>query len=560
MAPPTTTNAAKANASTANAYGQPSPFVGVSRLIKAGVRCQHGFHLCCHRMSHGKACQKPHPFREHFRLFPILHRQVGNGGLASDKLDVGVFKTPDQLTDMAMRRTQVTTSLGFQKTQLSSRGGWESRHPETLHRLRQVQASKLRSSLACASVTGGPRCPFLTFHSSIQACIPTRGGSILAVHLLVGDYTTHRVWSVLAFTMPQNKDDRVRKEKNRTPKRGPNGTDIVTESEVGTPMRGGNNDPLMDIMGIHEAEPYNTQEHGGKACTAGVASIAPAQCDDACVPLAIEQRRVAPRTMADGDPITKADLASLQLGLAQMLQTAVADGISGLKQIQEKQSARLSALEEANRSMADKLKKLESGGVRAASVPPLRASVFAPRDPLSAGSRIWGQDGAPNHDRRAASEHAPRSDDVERRARQCILSGFKERFTIGEFKELIPKLVDKENNTLALPQAVTFSSNELFSDKIRLEFSTEWDRRTYMGSFITGQPKYGGAAIYCNRVLDKSDAIGNKLRICPRAHILYLDRMVAFFVDREDKPQCGAGWPSGISFDEFLAGQGKHRG
>eukprot|EP00971_Amphidinium_carterae_P236965 4702945-Amphidinium_carterae.1 len=71
----------------------------------------------------------------------------------------------------------------------------------------------------------------------------------------------------------------------------------------------------------------------------------------------------------------------MQHGLALMLQTAVSDGILGLKQVQEKQSARLArlnALEEANRSMADKLKKLESGGGRAASVPPARTSVCAP--------------------------------------------------------------------------------------------------------------------------------------------------------------------------------------
>eukprot|EP00971_Amphidinium_carterae_P230493 4574335-Amphidinium_carterae.1 len=43
----------------------------------------------------------------------LLHRQVGNGGLASDKLDIGVFMTLDQFTDMA-------TSLDFHKMQLNS--------------------------------------------------------------------------------------------------------------------------------------------------------------------------------------------------------------------------------------------------------------------------------------------------------------------------------------------------------------------------------------------------------------------------------------------------------
>eukprot|EP00971_Amphidinium_carterae_P121269 2401644-Amphidinium_carterae.1 len=86
---------------------------------------------------------------------------------------------------------------------------------------------------------------------------------------------------------------------------------------------------------------------------------------------------------------------------------------------------------------------------------------------------------------RHLSMHQPSNDNVERRSLQCILSGFKERFTLGEFKELIPTLVDKESKTLAIPQNVTFTSNELFSDKIRLEFSTEWDRRKDKPSIAT---------------------------------------------------------------------------
>eukprot|EP00971_Amphidinium_carterae_P331254 6464706-Amphidinium_carterae.1 len=164
-----------------------------------------------------------------------------------------------------------------------------------------------------------------------------------------------------------NKDDRVRKdkkEKSRTSRRGSTGTELVSESEVGTPAR--------------------KDDHGGRDCASGVATVIPPQPAVVVPSVGTEQRPMAPRTMADDEPLTKADLAAMQQGLALMLQAAVSDGISGLQRAQERQGARLSALEESQRSLADKLKKLEGQhAVRAASVPPAGSNIFAPRVPAS---------------------------------------------------------------------------------------------------------------------------------------------------------------------------------
>eukprot|EP00971_Amphidinium_carterae_P021584 425804-Amphidinium_carterae.2 len=289
--------------------------------------------------------------------------------------------------------------------------------------------------------------------------------------------------------MPPAKDDRVRKdkkEKDKGRRRGSTGTELVSDSDIGTPQRTTRGaDALMDLLPTPQAEAYCTQDHSGRDSAPGVAVLVPPPAVGPPGDLAM--RASAPKTAADADPITKGDLASLQHGLALMLQNAVAEGIQGLKQAQEKQGARLSALEESNRALADKIKKLESDGTsrssRAASVLAPRQSVFAP---------VASANGA-----RAVSEHAPRrpletADASEKRARQCILSGFKDRFTLPEFRDLIPTLTDKEGAKLQIPLGITYSASELYSDKIRLEFATEWERRTFTSSFVAAQPKHQG--------------------------------------------------------------------
>eukprot|EP00971_Amphidinium_carterae_P000197 4173-Amphidinium_carterae.2 len=231
--------------------------------------------------------------------------------------------------------------------------------------------------------------------------------------------------------MPQNKDDRVqkeKKEKTRTAKRGSTGSELVTESDVGTPVRKDCGDPLIAFMDITHAEPCNSQNHGGTTCAAGVATVIPPP-PMVVPPVCLEQRTLAPRTMADDEPLTKADLAAMQQGLALMMQKCSIGWhfrFSGLQRAQERQGARLSALEESQRSLADKVKRLEvNHAERAASVPPARSAIFAPCAPP-----VPDKDDrtAPHEDggRRAASEHTRRSlpdtpEAIERRRRQCIL-------------------------------------------------------------------------------------------------------------------------------------------
>eukprot|EP00971_Amphidinium_carterae_P098945 1956640-Amphidinium_carterae.2 len=380
--------------------------------------------------------------------------------------------------------------------------------------------------------------------------------------------------------MPPSKDDKVRKDrKEKSRRRGSTGTELVSDSELGTPLRGARgSDALMDLQDTPQAEQYSTQEHGGRDSAKGQATVVPPNSPNP--PLEVQRRSQNLRTEVDNVPITKADLASMQTGLALMLQNALAEGVQSIKLLQERQNARFSALEEANRSLAEKVKLLEtSTHSRAASVPLTRNATGRATGPQHSHSGDTSMVGA----RRAASEH-PRGmgdtqDTMERKNKQCILSGFKDRLSLAEFKALVPTLTDKNGKVLETPSSVTFTTLELFSDKSRLEFPTEWDRRAYASAFITGQPKHKGLPIYCNRVLDKQTAwrswmvrearrficskdasFGPKLRICPRSHILYSDRQVAFFIGRDEKPQKDVGWPPGIPFEEFLAGEGRLRG
>eukprot|EP00971_Amphidinium_carterae_P352762 6492725-Amphidinium_carterae.2 len=367
--------------------------------------------------------------------------------------------------------------------------------------------------------------------------------------------------------MPPSKDDKVRKDKKeKTRRRGTTGTELVSDSEIGTPVRNARgSDSLMELQDL-PPEPSH-----------GQAAVVPPNSPN---PPLEQRRNQIPRTEADGEHITKADLAALQTGLALMLQNAVAEGVQSIKILQERQGARLSALEEANRSLADKVKHLESTSFhRAASVPHARNSVGSTSGSQQNASASSGDRGV----RRSTSEHArgavESQESVERKNKQCILSGFKERLTISEFKALIPTLTDKNGKVLDAPQTITYTSSELYSDKVRLEFQTEWDRRTYASAFITGQPKHKGVPVYCNRVLDKQTAwrswmvrearrficdkdesYATKLRICPRAHILYMERQVAFYIGRDEKPHKDVGWPEGIPFAEFMAGEGRLRG
>eukprot|EP00971_Amphidinium_carterae_P011631 228957-Amphidinium_carterae.1 len=362
--------------------------------------------------------------------------------------------------------------------------------------------------------------------------------------------------------------DRVRKEKKDKNKANRKGTEIVSDSDIGTPGRSrGPSDALMDLQEEHEAQAFCTQEHAGRDSVQGQAMVVPPNTHHART----EFRKPSfPRTEADDEPITKSDLATMQRSLALMLQNAVAEGVQSLQRTQEKQGARLSALEESNRALTEKVKQLEGKGPpRSGSVPAARSSLFAPSADSGGGVSANARS-VSVHDKRTAPESA---DATERRSRQCLLSGFKERLTLGEFKVLIPTLVDKHGKKAELPQNVSFSSYELFSHKVRLEFATEWDRRTYASAFIAGQPKHKEQPVYCNRILDKQsswrswmvrearryicsndNSLTSKLRICPRAHILYNERRVAFFIARDEKPTKDCGWPPGIPFDEFLVG------
>eukprot|EP00971_Amphidinium_carterae_P057965 1146460-Amphidinium_carterae.1 len=254
--------------------------------------------------------------------------------------------------------------------------------------------------------------------------------------------------------------DKVRKDKKDRNRTNRKGTEIVSDSDIGTPGRSrGTSDALMDLQEAHvshEAQAYNTQEHACRDSVQGHALVVPPNTQQC--PIESSRRTSVPRTEAD-----------------------------------EKQGARLSALEEANRALTEKVKHLETHGPpRSASVLAARASLFAPRTEHSGGTSATGRWPASVHDKRLPTESA---DTTERRSRQCLLSGFKERLTLDEFKVLIPTLVDKHGKKVELPQNVTFSSYELFSDKVRLEFATEWDRRTCASAFISGQPKHSSCVL-----------------------------------------------------------------
>eukprot|EP00971_Amphidinium_carterae_P263321 5224325-Amphidinium_carterae.2 len=76
--------------------------------------------------------------------------------------------------------------------------------------------------------------------------------------------------------MPPSKDDRVRKDrKEKGRRKGSTGTELVSDSEFGTPVRARVADALMDLQEPPQAEQFCTQEHGGRDSAYGQATVVP---------------------------------------------------------------------------------------------------------------------------------------------------------------------------------------------------------------------------------------------------------------------------------------------
>ena len=232
--------------------------------------------------------------------------------------------------------------------------------------------------------------------------------------------------------------------------------------------------------------------------------------------------------------------------------TSVHRNIQELQQFHQDHDSSLSALSrrveqlEQSRVSGEPPAKRRSGWEPAATVPA--------RDPQPAGP--------------SSSSNLPLRPRV-------TLSGFKQKRSVDEFKEVVQELFGRL-------EGIKLSCKMLFADSVRMEFDNMEEAKRFRERVLREKPSHEGAQIYCNFVLpwkeSRAGFLGREarrqalvllgeppngaLRLCSRSHTLFLRREVLLHVDATSLQLVrGPAWPEEHEWPDFVAKiEGRSRG